>query len=196
MDQNVLKKLLKLYKKSNQLLKTGKFGEGLWPLSPESGQFLYWLIRFFNLKSGLEVGAGVGYSSAWLTAGFQKTGGHVITFEYFLPKVEQWEKHMDQLFGKQYSKTITMIPSDLERGLIHLDRQKYDFVFFDQRKEDYARHLQLLLPFLKKGAFIAVDNAISHREFCQDYLNVVKNDRRFSSTTLQLGQGIELTRYL
>ncbi len=195
MNSLFLKKLFDLYKKSDQLLKSGKFGEGLWPLHRLSGQFIHWLIRFHGLKRGLEVGAGIGYSTGWLVAGLLETGGNLSSLEYFLPKVKQWEKHMKLLFGKGYEKSVTMIPSSFELWLRHAGRKKFDFVFFDQRKEDYLSHLKLLIPHLKKGAFIVADNVISHAKFCQDYLDCVKTDPRFKSVTLKIGQGIEVSRF-
>jgi len=196
----ILRKLLCLYKKSDQLLKSGRFGEGLWPLHPASGQFIHWLIRFHGLTRGLEVGAGIGFSTAWIVSALlsppcKGVEGSLVSLEYFLPKVKQWEKHMRLLFGEGYEKTVTMIPSSFELWLRNAGRKKFDFVFFDQRKEDYLAHLKLLLPRLKKGAFIVADNVISHAKFCQDYLDFVKKDRRFRSVTLDIGQGIEVSQF-
>ena len=198
MQKTFLRKIENLYKKSDQLLATGKFGEGLWPLHAVTGEFLFYLIRFFKLRKGIEVGAGVGYSSAWFAAALKETRGHLLSFEYYLPKVKQWEVHMKNLFGQNFLDFVTMVPSEFEKSMGHLKRNRgfFDFVFFDQRKEDYFSHLKLLLPSLQKGCFIAADNVISHQGFCQEYLEFVKTDLRFMSVTLPIGQGLEISRVL
>jgi len=202
--------ILKMYQNCDKLVRTGKFGKGLWPVDPEVGQFMNWLIKFYGLKNGLEIGAGVGLSTAWLNEAFVKTMGKLLSFEYFLPKVEQWEKHMSGIFGENYEINVELVPSDFGTWIKNVGRMKYvpagtclkgrscgvDFVFFDQRKEDYLKHLKLILPRLKKGAFICADNVISHAEACQDYLDFVRKEKRFQSVCLKIGAGLELTRLI
>ncbi|MDZ4216867.1 MAG: hypothetical protein U1C97_00940 [Candidatus Gracilibacteria bacterium] len=183
-----------MYKKSDQLLASGHFGEGLWPVDMESGQMMNWLIRFFSLKRGVEVGAGVGYSTGFLVSGFLVTGGKLVSLEYFLPKVEQLEMHLKALFGTEYGQSVQIVPSSFERWIVQPGAEKYDFVFFDQRKGDYLPHLKMLMPKLKKGAFICADNVLSHRDECQDYLNFVRGDKRFESVRFESEQGMELSR--
>lgn len=196
MDVQQLRKIESLYKKSDQLLKSGRFGDGLWPLDPGVGQFLALFIEQFRLKNGMEIGAGVGYSTGWLVAGLQVNGGKLTCFEYFLPKVAQLEEHLEYLFGSKYEEVAEVIPTDVEKWLVKKGRKKFDFVFFDQRKGDYLRHLQLILPRLKRGAFITADNVTSHAAECAEYLRFMKTDKRFRSVTLALGQGLEISRYL
>lgn len=191
-----LRSIERLYKNCDQLVDSDRFGKGLWPVDQVIGQILCSLIKSYGLKRGIEVGAGVGYSTAWLASGFQETGGLLTSLEYFLPKVEQWEKHMTQLFGGGYGDFVEMVPSDLRKWIDGAGRQKFDFVFFDQRKGDYLEHLKLILPKLKKGAFICADNVISHADACSDYLDFVRGDERFESVCVELGAGLEITRYL
>jgi|CXWL01.1.fsa_nt_gi predicted O-methyltransferase YrrM len=197
MSQVFLRKLLRLYKKSDQLLKSGRFGEGLWPLDPAVGQLLHELIKTKKLTRGLEVGAGIGYSTIWFTAAFRETKGTIVSLEYFLPKVAELEKNLESFFGSDFDKIVQVVPTDIEKLIPKLSkRSKFDFIFFDQRKFDYLGHLKQLIPFLKKSAYIAADNVISHAHECQDYLKFVKSDSRFQSVTVELGQGLELTRYI
>jgi len=197
MESTFLKKILSLYKKSDQLLKSGKFGEGLWPLDPFVGQLLEELILTKKLKRGLEVGAGIGYSTIWFTSAFEETGGRLVALEYFLPKVKELEKNLRSFFGLQYEQTVQVVPTDIKKLVPKLSKgSKFDFIFFDQRKFEYLTHLKELIPFFKTGTYIAADNVISHANECQDYLNFVKNDRRFESVTIELGQGMELSRYV
>lgn len=194
--ERMLRKIQSLYKKSDQLLASGQFGTGLWPVDPVVGHFLMQLIIQYGLKNGLEIGAGVGYSSGWLGAGFQVTGGKLTSLEYFLPKVHQWEKHMKYLFGSPFDGHVEIVPSDFRKWVKHLGRKKLDFVFLDHRKNEYLESLQALLPHLKKGAFVCADNVTSHPKECAEYLKFVRNDKRFESATLEMGQGLELSRYL
>lgn len=196
MNKHLLRKIIGLYKKSDQLLKSGKFGGGLWPIDPQVGQLLYQLIRTFGLRSGVEVGAGIGFSTAWLAAGFRDTGGNIVSLEYFFPKVDELEKNLMSLFTEQYNKIVQIVPSDHKKWIRNMGRRKFDFVFLDHRKGQYLETLQVLLPHLKNGAFICADNVVSHAKECRVYLEFVKNDSRFSSVTLQLAQGLEISRLL
>ncbi|MDP3976289.1 MAG: class I SAM-dependent methyltransferase [bacterium] len=196
MDQKFLRRLSNLYKKSDQLLASGRFGEGLWPLDAAVGQLLHYVILFKKLKKGLEVGAGVGYSSSWFISAFHQTKGKLVGLEYFLPKVGQLEKHLQQLFGSAYVKTADVVPSEFTQWLKKSGRGKFDFVFFDQRKMDYLPHLKLLIPRLKKGAYICADNVVSHYHECEEYLRFLRRDKRFQTVTLELGQGLEISRYV
>jgi predicted O-methyltransferase YrrM len=196
MNSNFLRKIQILYKKSDKLLKSGEFGQGLWPLDPMVGQFLMTLIQTYQLRNGVEIGAGVGYSSGWLAAGFQSAKGNLVSLEYFFPKVRQWEKHMEYLFGKQFEQTVQIAPADFRKWIRHAGRRKIDFLFLDHRKNEYLESLKLFLPYLKQGAFICADNVTSHPKECQEYLEFVRTDSRFETVTLEMGQGLELTRYL
>ena len=196
MNANFLMKIQLLYKKSDQLLKSGQFGEGFWPIDPFLGQFLSLLIQQYGLKNGVEIGAGVGYSTSWLAAGFRETQGKLVCLEYFFPKVEQWERHMKSLFGKDYGETVQIVPSDFRKWIRHIGRRKIDFVFLDHRKNEYLESLHLLLPHLKKGAFICADNVLSHEKACREYLDFVRTDKRFQSFVVPLEEGLEVTRYL
>lgn len=195
MNQKEFLRLQKLYQDESKLIETGKFGSGLWPIDQSLGYFLNRLIRLFDLKKGLEVGAGVGYSTIWMASAFKETAGKLASLEFFPPKVLQWEDHMKTVFGSSYLHFVDVIPSSFERASEHFGTKKFDFVFFDQRKSDYLKHLQVLLPKIKKGAFICADNVISHQEPCLEYLNFVRKDPRFSSTLIEQGAGLEVSRY-
>ena len=195
MKQSDLRAILRMSAGSDRLLQTGAFGQGLWPVEDEVGQFLAHVIRFFDLKSGIEVGSGVGYSTLWLGMAFRENAGHLISFEYFLPKVRQWELHMDRIFGPDYSDVVNIVPSDVLRWIPRQRRSSLDFVFFDQRKGDYLSHLQQLLPLLKKGAFICADNVDSHPDETANYRSFLQKDRRFETCTFHLGAGLEVSRF-
>jgi len=195
MQRSRLRKLLRLLKEEPQLLKTGRFGKGLWPVDAELGQWMYWLIRSHGLKSGLEVGAGVGFSTMWMAEAFRENEGKMLSCEYFMPKVQEWERMMCRFFGVQYCHNVQIVPSEFTRLLSHLRPRSLDFVFFDQRKTDYLPHLEVILPYLKKDAFICADNVLSHPQECRAYLKWIRHQSCFSSETIALGAGLEVTRF-
>lgn len=191
-----LSRFFHILQKESELLDTGQFGEGLWPIDPVLGQFLYWLIRTKGLRHGLEVGAGVGYSTFWIAKALSEKEGKLTTFEFFPPKVEQLEQHLMKFFGKEYHQFINVVPSSFTKGYAHLGPQKFDFVFFDQRKSDYLKHLQMMLPKLKKGAYICADNVLSHPDASQEYLDFVRRDQRFETIIVSEGAGLSVSRYI
>lgn len=196
MDFRILRKIESLYKKCDQFLKSGQFGEGLWPLDPRVGQLLMNIIRAYRLQNGIEVGAGIGFSTSWLGAGFQQMGGKLVSLEYFFPKVDQLEKNLKTVLGDEYDQIVQIVPSDFRKWLKNAGREKFDFVLLDHRKNEYLECLLSLIPRLKNGAFVFADNVTSHSRECAEYLRFVKNDKRFESVTLTVAQGLELSRYI
>jgi predicted O-methyltransferase YrrM len=195
MDKGRFRQLLRMLNGESDLLETGKFGQGLWPVDVEFGQMMYWLIKLRGLKRGIEVGAGVGYSTLWIAQALYENGGKLVTFEYFSPKIDQLERHLSRFFGNNYQKFIDIVPAEITRGIPHLGAEKFDFVFFDQRKSDYLPHLKKLLPKLKKGAYICADNVLSHEKASMPYLDFVRNSSQFKSQLIKGGAGLEMSRY-
>lgn len=196
MATKFLSKIESLYKKCDQFLKSGRFGEGLWPLDPQVGQLLMRIIISYRLRNGVEVGAGIGFSTSWLGAGFRQTGGRLLSLEYFFPKVDQLERNLKHVFGKEYDQIVQIVPSDFRKWLKNADRRKFDFVFLDHRKNEYLECLQSLIPRLRIGAFVFADNVGSHEKECREYLNFVRKSRKFETVTLDLGQGLEMSRFI
>ncbi len=196
MDLKRFQQILQLLDKESDLLESGEFGQGLWPVDVELGQLMYWLIRLKGLKRGIEVGAGVGYSTLWIAQALQENEGKLLTLEYFPPKVAQLEKHLEAFFGKNYQDFIDLIPAGFDQAVSHFGKEKFDFVFFDQRKSDYLPHLQKLLPKLRRGAFICADNVDSHEKASASYLKFVRQDQRFESITVSEGAGLSISLFL
>lgn len=196
MSTKFLSKIESLYKKCDQFLKSGQFGEGLWPLDPQVGQLLMYIISVYRLRNGIEVGAGIGFSTSWLGAGFRQTGGKLVSLEYFFPKVDQLEKNLSSVLGNEYDQIVQIVPSDFRKWLKNADRSKFDFVLLDHRKNEYLECLLSLIPRLKQGAFVFADNVRSHEKECREYLDFVQNSNKFETVTLPLGQGLEMSRFI
>lgn len=58
-------------------------GEHAWSIPETTGKLLYSLITSHDLKTGLELGTSVGYSTLWIAAGLahNSTSAHLITIE-------------------------------------------------------------------------------------------------------------------
>ncbi len=165
---------------------------GFWNISPDTGQFLYSLILQEKSKYIVEVGAGNGYSTLWLGLAVQKNKGKMVTFEFFLPKVEMCEKNLQKV---GLDEIVDVIPSNASRVIPKLKRG-VDFVFLDARKCDYLDQLKLLLPKLKKDALIVADNVSSHAKELESYLHFVRTSSLFSSKFIDLGTGLEVSKLI
>jgi predicted O-methyltransferase YrrM len=189
MRKKLLDQMREFYARQSELMVLDCIGEGLWPVDFELGRAMYDLILKSECRFGVEVGAGVGYSTVWIGLAMKETGGLLVSFEYFPPKVELLEEHVSQ-FG--LSETVEVVESDLLKGVDGVS-DGADFVFLDARKCDYLKHLQLLLPKLKKGAVVCADNVMSHAAQLAEYLDFVRHSGYFKSGLVDIGSGMEVS---
>jgi predicted O-methyltransferase YrrM len=189
MNKEITSQLIDLYKKSDQYLLDLPLGKGLWALDAALGEYIHRKVIEFGCKKGVEIGAGVGYSTVWLGLAVKENGGSLVSFEYFAPKVEVLKAHLEQF---ELTDVVEVVAGDFRFGSFE---EGIDVVFLDHRKCDYLESLELLLPSLAKGAYIFADNAVSHAKEMKDYLDFVRNDKRFNSQLVSIGAGLEVTQY-
>jgi len=67
------------------------------------------------------------------------------------------------------------------------------FVFIDAEKDDYAHHLERVLPLLAPGATVIADNVISHD--CAAFQSFVRSLPGVASITIPLDRRLELTSF-
>ena len=91
-------------------------------------------------------------------------------------------------------KYVQIIPDDANKRIPDLE-DGIGFVFLDARKEDYLNQLQLLEQKLSKNAVIVADNVSSHAEALEEYLKYVRMSGAYESTFVDIGQGVEVSKY-
>jgi predicted O-methyltransferase YrrM len=107
-------------------------------IAPENGQFLSILIRSIRAQNVLEVGTSNGYSTIWLAAALEETGGRLITLEFNPKRAEDAhtyinEAGLDEIVEIRVGNALDEIPKC---------DATFDLVFLDAQKDEYRKHLK------------------------------------------------------
>ncbi|MFA5498313.1 MAG: class I SAM-dependent methyltransferase [Candidatus Cloacimonadia bacterium] len=160
----------------------------LWNVGEQTVKLLQLLVKIKQPHNILEIGASNGYSIFHLYSASEAFQAEIETIE---SDVERYNLACENLKG-------------LERLTIHFGKAEYvvptlknsyDFVFLDANKSDYKNYLALLKTKLKVGALLVADNILSHEKTVAEYLNELSKDQSFTSITIPIEAGLEITLY-
>jgi predicted O-methyltransferase YrrM len=128
------------------------------PVTPESGQLLYSLVRATKPATVVEFGMSFGISALHLASAVRDNGaGRVVTTEISTSKIAAAK----QTFADTgLDDLITVLDGDALATLADLDGP-VDFVLLDGWKELYLPVIKLLEPRLSPGALVVADNTES-----------------------------------
>ena len=121
----------------------------------EVAVFLEITARAIKARRILEVGMAIGYSVVHLARGMDE-GGRVLSIEPDEEMISASQRYLERagLSGKvriERGKGLEVIPRL---------RETFDLVFIDALKEEYFGYLELVLPRLRTGGVIIVDNLL------------------------------------
>lgn len=133
------------------------------------GQFLSMISKMMRPKYALEVGTFTGYSALCLAEGLLPDG-ELHTIE---ANIEYEERIRTYLAKSPLEPKIILHVGDARTVIPTLD-YTWDLVFIDADKEDYQCYYDALLPRVRKGGFILVDNTLWNGKVTQE---VAHNDR-------------------
>lgn len=171
-----------------------RIDEFLLPIGPQSGQLMNLLIKQAEAKVVVEVGASYGYSTIWFAEAVSETGGKVISIELSEAKQAYAKKQLQKAGLLDYVEFKT---GDALQVLSEL-KGPIDFMLLDLWKRFYIPCFDLAYPKLANGATIAADNMrypTAVREAADNYRAHVKSKPGMDSVLLNVGSGIELSRY-
>jgi caffeoyl-CoA O-methyltransferase len=92
--------------------------------------------------------------------------------------------------------------------IIELIDEVFDMVFIDADKTNYVNYFEMVLPKVKKGGCILVDNVLFHGQVLKqsvkgknakaihEFNNRIKNDKRINHSFLTIRDGIMLIKKL
>lgn len=162
------------------------------------GRLLSMLSKMIAPKYILEIGSYTGYSALCLSEGLQKNGElHTIEID---PELEDFIR---SFFEKSdFYSQITLHVGDALTLIPNISRI-WDLVFIDAEKKEYLSYYNMVLPLVRKGGFILVDNVlwngkvtdneIDNDDYTQTILefnNYVQNDKRVKNLLLPFRDGI------
>lgn len=170
-------------------------------VAPEQAAFLTFLTRLIGARHAVEVGTFTGLSSLSIARGLAE-GGRLICFdvseEYTAVARRYWERagvsdRIELRIGPA-SETLRSLPTEP-----HLD-----FAFIDADKTGYSTYWAELVPRMRPGGVIAVDNVLwggrvlSPRDEASRAIaafnDEVVNDDRVDVVMLPIGDGLTLAR--
>jgi len=168
--------------------------ELLLPVGRATGRLMNLLIKQAGGKRILEVGSSFGYSTVWLAEAARSVAGAVTSLEL---RAEKTEYARAQLSRASLEAYVQFEIGDALASLARLPGP-FDFVLVDLWKEYYVPVFAALHAKLAPGALVVADNMIepeSARRHAEAYRARVRAAADMSSVLLNVGNGIELSRY-
>jgi predicted O-methyltransferase YrrM len=167
------------------------FGSLYIPVSPETGQLLYSIIRSSRPQTVVEFGTSFGIGTIYLAAAIRDNGaGRVITTELNLAKAEQARAN---LVEAGVADVVEIVTGDALQTLAVIE-QPIGFALLDGWKELYLDMLKVIEPRLTPGAIVAADDTESFAAVLADYLTYVRDEANgYVSVAFPHGDGVELS---
>ena len=174
-------------------------------IGPEQGTFMTLLAKLIGASSAVEVGTLTGYSSICIARGLAGGGRLLccdVSEEWTSLAREYWKRAgvADQIELRLGPAAQTL------RALA--DGTSFDYAFIDADKTGYVEYWDLIVPMIRPGGLILVDNTLSHGRVVdlriQDdsvqgirrFNGHAKADKRVELVLLPIGDGLTMARKL
>jgi caffeoyl-CoA O-methyltransferase len=170
-------------------------------IPPEQAGLLTMLVRILGARTAIELGTYTGYSALAIARGLAPGGRLLscdISEEWTAMAREHWEKdgvadRIDLRIAPAID-TLRSLPAD----------PVVDFVFMDSDKRSYPQYWAELVPRVRPGGIIAVDNVLRHGRVVspddqrvavmREFNDLVIADDRVEAVMLPLSDGLTLAR--
>lgn len=166
---------------------------------PIEGSFLRLMVQVTNAKSVLEIGMFTGYSALSMAEGLP-SDGTLVTLEINPKSIEFAKKYFAR---SEHGKKITVKEGPALESL-HALSGPFDLVFIDADKGNYKNYYEAVLPKLKSGGIILIDNVLwsgavldpktEDDKAIVDLNNHVANDKRVDKVLLTIRDGVYFIR--
>lgn len=172
-------------------------------IPPEQGTFMTMLARLAGAASAVEIGTFTGYSSICIARGLA-AGGHLlccdISEEWTAVARKYWEKagladRIELRLGPAID-TLRALPG----------QEQFDLAFIDADKGGYLGYWREVVPRVRPGGLIMVDNTFSHGRVIdagndspvviaiRDFNDHAAADDRVDLVMVPIGDGLTLAR--
>ncbi|MGH3189382.1 MAG: O-methyltransferase [Streptosporangiaceae bacterium] len=128
-------------------------------IAPEQGTFMTLLTQFVGAASAIEIGTFTGYSSICIARGLLDGGTLLccdVSEEWTMVARKYWEKA-----GLTDRIELRLGPA-MDTLLALPDEEMFDLAFIDADKGNYLGYWREVLPRVRSGGLIMVDNTFSH----------------------------------
>ncbi|WP_151743006.1 MULTISPECIES: O-methyltransferase [unclassified Acinetobacter] len=156
-------------------------------IEAESAKLLAMLVRCQQSKRILEIGTSTGYSTLWLAEAAQAVDGNVQTVEIDPLRSAQAKKYAEEF---ELEQQIDFWVGDAADFLAQAS-EPFDFILLDAECIHYVSYWADLKRLLQNaGSTLIIDNVISHAAEVKTFLELIKHDEHYMSTTLPIGAGL------
>jgi caffeoyl-CoA O-methyltransferase len=173
-------------------------------ISPEQAAFFTVLAKVTGVRQGVEVGTFTGLSSLAVARGMAPEGKLIcfdISEEYTSIARRYWDR-------AGVADRVELRIGPAVEGLRELPEEPHlDWVFIDADKENYAAYWEALVPRVRSGGLLAVDNVLwsgrvldppadrdSSTAAIVAFNDMVVADKRVEPVMLPIGDGLTLAR--
>jgi caffeoyl-CoA O-methyltransferase len=172
-------------------------------IPPEQGTFMTLVTQLTGARSAIEIGTFTGYSSICITRGLAPGGTLLccdVSEQWTSVARKYWEKaglaDRIQLRLAPAMQTLSSLP----------DEELFDLAFIDAAKESYLGYWRQVVPRIRPGGLIMVDNTFSHGRVIdagndnpaviavRDLNDHAAADDRVEVAMVPLGDGLTLAR--
>jgi caffeoyl-CoA O-methyltransferase len=172
-------------------------------IGPEQGTFMTMLAKLTGARSAVEVGTFTGYSAICLARGLADGGRLLccdISAEWTSLARQYWKRaglddRIELRLGPA-AQTLRGLPAGTG----------FDFAFIDADKTGYVEYWDLIVPMIRPGGIILVDNTLSHGRVIdmtvreanvqgiRDFNDRALADSRVELVLLPVGDGLTMAR--
>jgi caffeoyl-CoA O-methyltransferase len=136
---------------------TGERPDAAMQISPEQGALMELVVRLIGTKNALEVGTYTGYSAICIARGLAE-GGKLTCLEISEEFAAMARRNIDDA-GVGDRVEIRVGPAKQALEAISAE-PAYDFAFIDADKPGYPDYYELVLPRMRRGGLILLDNML------------------------------------
>jgi predicted O-methyltransferase YrrM len=126
-------------------------------IGPASGQLCYLVARMIGARRIFELGSGYGYSTAWFARAVRENGGgevhHVVWDDDLSTRARA---HLEKL---GYTDLVRYHVAEAVETL-RATEGPFDLIFNDINKAGYPASIDAILPKLRKGGVLIIDNLL------------------------------------
>ena len=119
------------------------------------GRVLSMLSKMIQPKRILEIGTYTGYSALCLAEGLA-SDGKLVTIDVNEELANRVQAYFD---ASEYAEQIQYLISPALEVIPALN-EKWDLVFIDADKQNYIEYYELILPLLRPGGYVILDNVL------------------------------------
>lgn len=199
-----------LFTKEDQVLKNIRLSAGdkaSMQISPQQANFLFILIKLSNVKSILEIGTFIGYSSVWMARAIPDDG-KIITIEKNKAHYKIAKQNISQSEVSDKIEVKNIDARSYMQKAVELYK-KFDAIFIDGRKDQYLEYLNLSDKILNNSGLIIADNTLlfdtvtSEKEpgsanmrkmytIMREFNSKLANSKNYTSTLLPIYDGLTI----